>query len=402
VKRVNGVVGQAANAFRERRGVRLAALLAVATLLSMVLGPVAQRTGRTVAVAFELLWYSGDGPLAIQSAAPPRVDRTLVVDGQEFAVDIYDPGGFGARAGIVLANGIEPAGRRYEPLVELAETLARVGIVVVVPDLVSYGEYRLEPGDVGRLRESYRYLLDEVAVDPERSGFLGFSAGGSLTLIAAADSRIAPEVEFLALVGPYSDLRRVVSFAITGAYPRGRGFTRYDTEILVWQVTRNTVLSRLVDERERAVLARIFGGTSPAPVRSALEEYPDLVLSDDGRAIYELFTNRDPGAVAGLVARLPVGSRDLLAALSPSSVAPSLAARLLLMHESGDPYFPVYESAELVASLPGQASLISTALIEHAVLRTPPATPGNIVGFYVPESFKLLTYIYNLLEQTDG
>ena len=397
-----GVVGHVAAALRERRGLRLAALLAVATLLSIVLGPVAQRAGRTVAVAFELLWYSGDGPLAIQSAAPPRQERTLMVDGQEFAIDIYDPGGSDARAGIVLANGIEPAGRRYEPLVELAETLARVGIVVAVPDLASYGEYRLAPGDVGRLRASYRYLLDEIVVDPERSGFLGFSAGGSLTLIAATDGRIASEVEFLALVGPYSDLRRVVSFAITGAYPRGRGFTRYDTETLVWQVTRNTILSGLADEQERAILARIFSGRSPDTVQSVLERYSDLVLSEDGRAIYRLFTNRDPGAVAGLVERLPVSSRDLLTALSPASVAPAISARLLLMHEGGDPYFPVYESSELVASLPGQASLISTALLEHAVLRTPPATPGNISGFYLPESFKLLAYIYNLLEQTDG
>ena len=400
--RVIGVAGQIAVALRERRSARLAALLAIATLLSILMGSVAQRAGRTVAVAFELLWYSGDGPLAIQSAAPPRLEKMLVVDGQEFAVDVYSPGGFGGRAGIVLANGIEPAGRRYEPLVELAETLARVGIVVAVPDLVSYGEYRLEPGDVGRLQESYRYLLDEIAVDPRRSGFLGFSAGGSLTVIAATDSQIASEVGFVALVGPYSDLRRVVSFAITGAYPRGRGFTRYNTEILVWQVTRNTILSGLADEQERAILARIFSGTSPVPVPSVLEQYPDLALSDDGRAIYELFANRDPGAVAGLVARLPTGSRNLLTSLSPASVAPALAARLLLIHEGGDPYFPVYESSELVASLPGQASLISTALLEHAVLRTPPATPSNIVGFYVPESFKLLAYIYNLLEETDG
>ena len=400
--RVIGVAGQIAVALRVRRSARLAALLAIATLLSILTGSVAQRTGRTVAVAFELLWYFGDGPLAIQSAAPPRLEKMLVVDGQEFAVDVYDPGGFGGRAGIVLANGIEPAGRRYEPLVELAETLARVGIVVAVPDLVSYGEYRLEPGDVGRLQESYRYLLDEIAVDPGRSGFLGFSAGGSLTVIAATDSQIASEVGFVALVGPYSDLRRVVSFAITGAYPRGRGFTRYNTEVLVWQVTRNTILSGLADEQERAILARIFSGTSPVPVPSVLEQYPDLALSDDGRAIYELFANRDPGAVAGLVARLPTASRNLLTSLSPALVAPVLAARLLLMHEGGDPYFPVYESSELVASLPGQASLISTALLEHAVLRTPPATPSNIVGFYVPESFKLLAYIYNLLEETDG
>ena len=377
----------------------MAALLATATLLAFVFGPVALRAGRTVSMAFEFLWFAGDGPLTIQTATPPRTERTLKVDGQEFVVDVYDSGGPGGRAGIVLANGIEPEGRRYEPLVELAESLARVGIVVAVPYLVSYAQYRLEPNDVGRLRDTYRYLLDDVGVDPERSGFLGFSAGGSMAFVAAAEPGIGADVGFVALVGPYSDLERVVSFSTTGAYRPGTGIVRFQPEVLVWQVTRNTVLSGLTDRRERAILGQIFGGRSPAPDPAVLAEYPDLVLSEDGRAVFELFTNRDPDTVNGLIGRLPAGSRELLIGLSPASAAPTVEARILLMHEAGDPYFPLYESLVLVALMPGQSSLISTSLVEHAVLRTPPVTPGNVFGFYLPESFKLLAYIYGVLEQ---
>ena len=372
----------------------------ISVLLSFVFGPSVSRAGRTVAIAFELLWFAGDGPLTVHTAFPSRFETILIADGQEFAIDVYDTGGIRRAVGLVLVNGIEPAGRRYGPLVELAETLARVGIIVAVPDLTSYAEYRLDPADIGRLQQTYRFLLDEIGVDPERSGFLGFSAGGSLAFVAAADPQIAESVGVVALVGPYSDLSRVLSFVTTGSYYSETAVFQYQPEVLVWQVTRNTILSGLTDSEERAFLGQVFAGRSPEPDAELLAENSGYALSAEGRAILALFTNRDSSAVAELAAALPDGSRNLLTDLSPAGVAPLVQARLLLMHEGGDPYFPVYESEVLLKLMPGRSTLISTALIEHAVLRTPPLTPGNILGFYLPESFKLLAYIYSLLDQT--
>ena len=378
----------------------LTALLLVSTMVAFIFGPAISRAGHTASIAFELLWFAGDGPLTILTPSPLHSERMLSAGGQEFAVDVYGIGGFRREVGIVLINGIEPAGRRYEPLVELAQTLARAGITVAVPDLRSYAENRLDPADVVRLREAYRFLLDEVRVDPERSGFLGFSAGGSLAFIAAADPLIAESVGVVALVGPYSDLDRVLSVVTTGAYQTDTALIRYTPEVLVWQVARNTVLSGLTDSGERAFLRQVFDGRSPEPDAELLAKNPNLALSREGQAVFDLFTNRDAGAVADLTARLPSRSRELLTELSPVAVSSRLHAHLLLMHEGGDPYFPVYESEELVRLMPDRSTLISTSLLEHAVLRTPPVTPGNLFGFYLPESFKLLTYIYSLLDHT--
>jgi pimeloyl-ACP methyl ester carboxylesterase len=396
--RLGGITFSPASVDRRHR--LLAAALLISTLLALVFGPSVSRASRTLAIAFELLWFAGDGPLSIQTPSPIRSETVLTAGGQEFAVDIYDIGGFRREVGLVLINGIEPAGRRYEPLVELAQTLARVGITVAVPDLTSYVEYRLDPADVVRLRRTYLFLLDELNVDPARSGFLGFSAGGSLAFVAAADPQIAESVGVIALVGPYSDLTRVLSFATTGAYRTESALIQYRPEVLVWQVARNTVLSTMSDSGERAFLRRVFDGRTPEPDAEFLAENPGYTLSAEGQATFDLFANRDPAAVADLTARLPDHSRQLLTDLSPTAVTPLIHARLLLMHEGGDPYFPLYESEELIRLMPVRSMLISTALIEHAVLRTPPLTPGNIFNFYLPESVKLLNYIYFLLEAT--
>ncbi len=396
--RLGGITFSPAPADRRHR--LLAVALLISTLLALVFGPSVSRASRTLSIAFELLWFAGDGPLFIQTPSPIRSETVLTAGGQEFAVDIYDIGGFRREVGLVLVNGIEPAGRRYGPLVELAQTLARVGITVAVPDLASYAEYRLDPADVLRLRQTYRFLLDELNADPERSGFLGFSAGGSLAFVAAADPEIADAVGIVALVGPYSDLTRVLSFATTGAYVSENALIQYRPEVLVWQVARNTVLSAMSDSGERAFLRQVFAGLSPEPDAELLAENPGYTLSAEGQATFDLFANHDAGAVDDLTARLPARSRQLLADLSPVVVAPLIQARLLLMHEGGDPYFPLYESEELIQFMPDRSMLISTALIEHAVLRTPPLTPGNTFNFYLPESLKLLTYINSLLKET--
>lgn len=378
----------------------LCVVLLVSTTASFLIGPSVGRVTRTVLMAIELAWIPGDGPLTVLTPAPTRFENKLYAADREFSVDIYTSGGIRKDAGIVLVNGIEPAGRRYAPLVELAQVLARTGMTVAVPELRSYSEYSLGPHDVSRLIRTYEFLLKNTRVTPERSGFLGFSAGGSLAFIAATDPLIAGSVGVVALIGPYSDLERVLSVTTTGTYQTETSLAQYRPPALVWQVTRNTVLHGLLDPEERKFLHQVFRGSHPVPDAMLFPGNSSPSLSDDGKAIFDLFVNRDAGLVPELVSRLPLRSRELLVDLSPVKAAIRFQAHLLLMHEGGDPYFPAYESEELNRLIPDQSSLITTSFIQHAVLRTPTVTPANLFGFYLPESNKLLTYIHSLLIHT--
>jgi acetyl esterase/lipase len=268
----------------------------------------------------------------------------------------------------------------------------------MVPDLLSYARLRLVPDDVEVLAQAFEFLAGHESVDPRRVGFVGFSVGGSLAFVAAAESRIAADVRFVALIGPYSDLGRVIMEVTTTTYFRDGERIRFRPESFVWTVTRDTLVATLDRPQDRAVLGALFSGSRPARSREALRQFGRDDLSSDGQRVHDIFTNRDADQADDLVASLPESVLSGLRRLSPVNAAQTMRARVLMLHEIGDPYFPSWESEALLRSLPDdQAQLTLTSVIQHAELRVPPPTPGNILGFYAPEGWKLGSYTFSIL-----
>lgn len=381
------------------RLVRLALVLALALLL----GPAAGRIIDSVRIALET--SAGDliRPLLHLSPQPRRSVVEMTVGQQRLRADVYDPDGLGRKPGMILVNGVVREGRRYPPLVNLAYAMSRSGVVVMVPDLLGYPGLRLVPEDVDVLARSFRDLAAMDNVDPARIGFVGFSVGGSLAFVAAAEPSIAADVSFVAMVGPYSELRRIVSASTTGMYEQDGKFVQFTPDSFVWGVTRNTLIATLTRARDRAVLNSLFGGPRPAPRRAALERFSRDDLSPEGRAVYDVFANRDPALVGELLGRLPEGVQSGLRRLSPAEAVGGIRARVLMLHERGDPYFPSWESESLAPALQaGNVALTLSTLVEHAELRTPPPTPGNLFGFYLPEGWKLGSFIHSTLAAVEA
>ena len=317
--------------------------------------------------------------------------------------DLYDPGGLGLKPGLILVNGVVREGRRYGELENLAWALSRAGFVVMVPDLLNYREFRLVPDDVDILADAFEFLAGHRTVDPRRVGFLGFSVGGSLSFAAAAESRIADEVRFVGMIGPYSDLARVITAVTTESYFRDGRLIGFKPESFVWSVTRNTLIATLDRPQDRAVLGALFAGPGAAPSEEVQERFNRGDLSPDGERVYDLFVNRDPDRVAGLIASLPEGVGSALERLSPVNAAEAIRAQVLILHENGDPYFASWESEELMRSLQRDNSeLTLTSIVQHAELRLPPPTPGNIFGFYLREGWNLGSYIFSILSAAEA
>ena len=67
------------------------------------------------------------------------------------------------------------------------------------------GRLRIEPEEIDALVAEFQYVQKLPQVDPTRVGFFGASVGGSLALVAAADPRIADEVDHVVSFGGYFD-----------------------------------------------------------------------------------------------------------------------------------------------------------------------------------------------------
>lgn len=375
----------------------------LAVLVLTAVEPAISRGMRSAGVILETIPGNRFRPLSLLKPKPHRAVIDLAWKGKTIEADVYDPGNPGRKPGLILLNGIVREGRRYGPLVNLAQALSRAGFIVMVPDLLSYSRFHLVPDDIDVLTTAFEILTDYKDVDPLRVGFIGFSVGGSLAFIATAENRIAQDVRFVAMIGSYSDLERVIMEVTTTSYLRDGSQISFQPDSFVWIVTRNTLVATLNQAEDRAILHALFSGSRPEPNHADLQKFDRTHLSTTGQHVYDIFTNRESHKVDGLVSKLPQQVLRSLRRLNPVDAIDGVKAHVLLLHESGDPFFPSWESETLFKLLPDdQARLTLTKLVHHAELRLPPITPKTLVSLYLPESWKLGAYVFSIISLAES
>ncbi len=264
--------------------------------------------------------------------------------------DLYDPGS-GAPA-IVLIPGATPAGTDDARAVALADAMARADRAVFVPELEVYDQDVVR-ADVDRLVRVAAALADERDAPVV---LLGFSFGGSLGLLAAADDHLDDRVALAAVFGAYFDLTGVLQAATTG-----EGVV--DGQVIAWDpapeaddIVRERLLEMLPVEMRDPVEQALAGERDPA------------TLAGPARAAVELLTNDDPHRTFALVEALPDTVRDRLREVSPSSVAGALDVPVVAMHATDDPAVPYAELLRLEAAVP-HARTITVGSFEHVDFR---------------------------------
>lgn len=285
-------------------------------------------------------------PLEWLGAAPRREEYSYAVAGAHVDSDVYLPAGAGRHGAVIVLLGAVGYPRRDPALVRFAEGLSRAGAVVMVLESRVLQQGEIHPEEVERLLHAVAYLRARPEVDPVRVGFIGFSVGGSLALLAAEDPRGREQIAFVNAFGAYFDardlLRAVASHTIT---VDGQAVPWEPSELTVWVFTKQ-VIAALPDERDRELLRRVFLDRDPT-ARAALAE-----LGPDGRLVAELFQQPTPERVDAIIEALPASVRARLDGISPSRGLAHLRADLYLMHDRDDRYIPFVASRKLAASAP--------------------------------------------------
>ncbi|HEX2072935.1 MAG TPA: alpha/beta fold hydrolase [Geodermatophilus sp.] len=324
----------------------LAVGLAVAVLavVGFVLHPAVRATAKSVFV----LDGAFDGPLPRPWA--PSVERSEQEMGG-VVVDRYSPNA--DVPPILLVPGATPAGRDDQRVVSLASSLAAAGREVVVPELSLYEE-EIDVVDVGRVVEVAAELC------PRGGGLVlfGFSYGGSLALVAAADERVAGCIDLVATFGAYADLVGVLQAAATGvSVVNGKVYPWHAADESIVRTVLQDAATKLVPEEDRE------------PLRRALEQEDPRGLSDAARRVYRMVTTDDPALVADLARRLPPPGDALVETFSPAAVADRIEADVLAVHALDDPAVPFAELLRLHAAFP-QAEVMTVRSFRHVDLTT--------------------------------
>jgi pimeloyl-ACP methyl ester carboxylesterase len=314
------------------------------------------------------------------SLITPRPHRNLVhLPGTD--ADLYRPRGFTAAPGIILVHGANPDGKDDSRIVRLAQSLARDGRRVLVPQL-GLRNQRLDLADPGRIRDAVSYL---AGVAPGRVGILAFSYGAGLTLVALAQQpEIQGRVAFVATVGTYYSLFDILQGVTTHTQ-------QYADRITPWQPDPQAL--QIAAEQ----LADFLGGVDGQALTRAWNSRDPTGLGAGPRAAYELLANRDPARFATLAGQLPQGIQSLLRELSPATSLDRITVPVLALHARTDPASPPTESRLLVHFLPGRVKtrLVIVGNLSHV-------SPTVSVFGDVADAFRLAGFGQSALRAQEG
>ncbi len=338
-------------------------------------------------------------PLQWTTRAPVEETIQFAGGGQQIVADRYRPAGGARHSGLIFVYGALREGRSYPPLVALGRSLARSGYTVLNPDLPDLPDEALTRASLEGLVAAIQLQAQDPRGRGGRVGLFGFSLGGSLALVAAADPRVADQVAVVVDVGGYYRFEDMVQAVTTGTIPDDQGRpVPYMIAAVASQTALNSVV-RLLPAQDQAVLASVIAAT-PGDPRAALAALDRRGLTPAGQEVLDLILNRDPSRVEALYAALNPTLRATIAeVMAPQTHAERIRAQVWALHDQNDPFVPSQQTRRLAtdARLRDHAHVTISTLLEHAEFAPRSPTPANLWVVYLPNGWSLLLYIHGAL-----
>jgi acetyl esterase/lipase len=322
--------------------VLLALLFLLGFFLSVV--PTGRALMRGAILLPGLLSATEPAPLLLAGEPIAHTQTTITARTGQVFIDVYAPTDApplipGKREAVVMIPGIGD-NRTDQQLINLSESLARAGVVVVnltTPDLINFD---LLPSNEDAVIQAFTFAARQPGVDARSIGIVGFSGGSVLACLAAADARIRDQVAFITLFGTLYNATQVMrDFGLRYVIADGEKvpFHPYADPI---EVMANLVAGTLPPDEGQLLVNGLMPGGTPL-------SDPDHQLTTPGAAAaYHLIAGDepDPAQVEQNIAALSPAVKQLLNELSPSSVVTQMHCPVYLLHDHNDPSIPFTES----------------------------------------------------------
>jgi dienelactone hydrolase len=345
-----------------RRTALALAVLGVLLTIFAVATPQGRTAAKTGGFVFQVLPAFPVKPLEWFTESPIKEEVFFPQAQGEGVADLYRPRGTDRRAAVLLFLGVNPAGRDDERVVNLAEGLARSGMVVMVPWSETMTQFRIDSAEVDNLVNAFQYLRGLEYVDSERVGMGGFCVGASLATVAAQDHRIREEVAFINFFGGYYDVRDLLASVAAGTRFSEDGQEPWEPSDQTLKTFRNHLIESVESREDREFLAGMFvAGTFVAGEEPVQDEVGNL--SPAGGIVYRLLNGVSLEEAKDLLAQLAEEFQEGLRRISPSENLGDLKAKMLIMHDAKDSNVPSEESRRLVAALKERGNVRYTEFV---------------------------------------
>lgn len=294
-------------------------------------------------------------PLQLLTAEPAH--QTLEIESPRGTIvaDLFLPTQhFGAsdphsRPALVLAMGVKTAPKDRPLLLSLAQTFARLGIVVLWPRLQALDDGVSLPEEPQTFIAAVDYLRTVEVVDPSRISLFGFSTGASVGLVAASTPELTDKVRSVIFFGGYYDIGDYLLSLATAT-------TSLDGQTNQW-----------------------------TPADEAVGQVREILANKRAAGVLGVF-DANPDEAPALMASAPVAELAELQRFSPSLASNGFHGHLFILHDTGDPLVPYVESAKLYRALSPrvQTTYLVTSLFDHVQPKQELTgeTVGNLLRLY--------------------
>ncbi len=367
-------------------------LLGLAAVLAIFLTLIPQgRAGFHAALFVFQVLEMGIKPQALFTKEPVRREVSYPqADGTGLA-DIYRIPDEEDRAAVLIFLGANAAGRDDKDVVNLGNSLARAGFVVMFhwsPTMALRSN--IDPVEIDNLVSAFQYLRAQEFVDRDRLGMGGFCIGASFALVAAADPRIRDDVVFVNAFGPYFDARDLLMQLASRSRIYQGNSELWDPDRLTLRVFANELIETLEDPRGQQALSRLF---------LEGQDVPEAELSDlpqEAQRVRQLLEGTTLEEAEELYQDLPAEFRASMNHISPSAHVGDLKARIMILHDRNDRLVPSAESRRLADALEERGNYRYTEVLAFEHVR--PASGGGLWQL-VREGVKLYRHMYGIIRE---
>jgi acetyl esterase/lipase len=281
--------------------------------------------------------------------------------------------------------------------------VSRAGIVVVVPDMYYPVDGRKTlPRDVRELTSAFSsnvggmvatidWLQEQDYVDPEKIGVVGFSAGGGIALMAAADPSVRNDIDFVVTLGTYYDMVDLISAITTKSVTYDGESTPWEPRLKAVRLMYSSIISLLPDAGDREILERIYIEGDSAALTQVSR------LSEKSRELHEAFVRSDKERLRALWKELAPDDVAVLEGISPSTYVGDLHTDLYILSDRNDNYIPHVESLRLRDEASGNGTEVHY-LEFRAFNHVEPDGAGDPIGL-IGDTTKLIHMTWRLLQR---
>jgi pimeloyl-ACP methyl ester carboxylesterase len=262
---------------------------------------------------------------------------------------LYVPRGIAHPPGMVLVHGIHHLGIDEPRLQNFARAAASNGFSVLTPEIAALADYHVDGASIGTIGESSAWLQQRLGTGPVT--IVGVSFAGGLSLLAACDSRYAPHIRALVLMGAYDNLARVVRFLATSQaeFPDGRRepYHAHDYGAAVFVYSHLDQFFPASDLVVAHDALRDWLWERPAGAQALFPR-----LSPAGRATMEILLARQIDRLRPKLLEAIREDDSQLLAISPEGRLGALHTPVFLLHGATDDIIPSTESLWLEKDIP--------------------------------------------------